>query len=134
MKKNKNNDIMKDDEVLRIQAFEDGNKKVSKWEFRPITALSISWMQRNSVFSDKHDLIWKAAAFAFLHSAPFSEIRKCVNTNSNFLDMVDVWIEKNIVHHSEIEEIADLMNDGFAMYTASVSSSNNKETGSGLGN
>ena len=136
MKKNKNEEVMKDDEVLRIQSFTDGNKVVSRWEFRPVTALTISWMQRNSIFTDKHDLIWKSSAFAFLHSAPFSEIRKCVNDESDFIDAVDCWIEKNLKHHSEIEEIGKSMNEAFAMYMASTSvlSSNDSGSGSGSGN
>lgn len=134
MKKNNNNELLKDDEVLRVQAFEDGNKKVSRWEFRPVTALSVSWMQRNSVFDDKHDLIWKASAFAFLHSAPFSEIRECVNNKLDFTDAVDVWIESNIIHHSEIEEIGNAMNNAFEMYMAATSVPANSKTGSGSGN
>jgi hypothetical protein len=130
MKKNKDNDLLTDDEIIRVQAFEDGNKKVSKWELRPITALSVSWMQRNNVFNDDKDMIWKAGAFAFLHSAPFEEIRGCVKTKDDFIDAVDCWIEENVVHHSEIEGIIFEMNHAFSIYTTSHSTQSKAQKGS----
>lgn len=121
MKKTKqNNELVKDDEVLRMQGVEDGKKGVHKWNFRPITALTISWIQRNQVFSDTNDMIWKVSAFAFLHCAPYSEIRRVVNDRQSFTDAVDVWIEKNISHHDEIKVIADVMNSSFEKYSSSI--------------
>jgi len=130
MKKNKDNDLLTDDEIIRVQAFEDGNKKVSKWELRPITALSVSWMQRNNVFNDDKDMIWKAGAFAFLHSAPFEDIRGCVKDKADFIDAVDCWIEENVVHHSEIEGIIFEMNHAFSIYTTSHSTQSKTQKGS----
>ena len=121
MKKNKQtSEMIKDDEVARFQGIEDGKKKLHKWIFRPITALTISWIQRNHIFAEEHDLIFKSAAFAFLHTAPYSEIRKVVNNKSAFVDAVDMWIEKNISHHDEISVIATEMNEAFDRYSSSV--------------
>ena len=104
MKKNKDNDLEKDDEIIRIQAMEDGPKIVNGRILRPITALTISWMQRNEVFSGTMDLVWKSAAFAYLHSEPYSAIRSVVNDRSAFINAVDSWIENNMIHHLEISE------------------------------
>ena len=129
MKKNKNEatELKRDDEEIRMQAMGDGKKKLHRWNFRPITALTISWIQRNEVFSDKHDLIWKSAAYAFLHCQPFAEIRRVVNDPDAFRDAVDCWIEKNIMHHNEIEAIAAEMNSAFDLYSSSVFTSSDAE-------
>jgi hypothetical protein len=133
-KTKKNNELEKDDEVLRMQGTEDGKKGVHKWTFRPITALTISWIQRNQVFSESTDMIWRVSAYAFLHSAPYSEIRRVVNDRQSFIDAVDIWIEKNIVHHDEIQIIANEMNSAFSRYSSSVFLSNNGEEGNSSGN
>jgi hypothetical protein len=131
MKKNKqeNSELVKDDEVLRMQGVEDGKKGVHKWAFRPITALTISWIQRNRVFAEDNDMIWKVSAYAFLHTAAYSEIRRVVNDKDAFVDAVDVWIEKNIVHHDEIKAISEEMNSAFSRYSSSIFTS-----GDGSGN
>ena len=131
MKKNKDTDLQKDDEILRIQAMEDGPKIVNGRTLRPITALTISWMQRNEVFSGNMDLIWKSAAFAYLHSEPYSAIRSVVNDKESFVNAVDSWIEKNMIHHLEISAMTDAMNAAFELYNASATES---KTGTGSGN
>ena len=131
MKKNKDNELQKDDEILRIQAMEDGPKIVNGRTLRPITALTISWMQRNEVFSGNMDLIWKSAAFAYLHSEPYSAIRSVVNDKESFVNAVDSWIEKNMIHHLEISAMTDAMNAAFELYNASATES---KAGSGSGN
>lgn len=131
MKKNKDNDLVKDDEILRIQAMEDGPKKVNGRILRPITALTISWMQRNEIFSGNMDLVWKAAAFAFLHSEPTSTIRSVVNDRDTFVNAVDSWIEKNMAHHLEVGSMSDAMNSAFELYNASATES---KAGSGSPN
>ena len=131
MKKNKDNELVKDDEILRIQAMEDGPKIVNGRTLRPITALTISWMQRNEVFSGNMDLIWKSAAFAYLHSEPYSAIRSVVNDKESFVNAVDSWIEKNMIHHLEISAMTDAMNAAFELYNASATES---KAGSGSGN
>ena len=121
--KNKNTDmeLEKDDEILREESMTDGVKKVMGLEMRPITALSVSWMQRNEIFSDTKDMIWKTAAFAFLHSAPYPTIRESVNDKSAFVDAVDAWIEKNLNHHLQSAELAAEMNEAFTRYMAAAS-------------
>lgn len=130
-KKNPNIELAKDDEILREEGMAEGPIQVAGIELRPITALSISWMQRNEVFSESKDMIWKTAAFAFLHSAPFTKIRQVVNDRSGFIDAVDCWIEANISHHRSMAEIANAMNAAFERYSASASESSK---GSGSGN
>ena len=120
-RKNQNIELAKDDEILREEGMAEGAAKAAGIDLRPITALSVSWMQRNEVFSDTKDLIWKTCAFAYLHSAPFTEIRSSVNDKSAFIDAVDCWIEKNISHHLETGEIASAMNAAFQRYSASAS-------------
>ena len=131
MKKIKDNELEKDDEILRIQAMEDGPKIVNGRTLRPITALTISWMQRNEVFSGTMDLVWKSAAFAYLHSEPYSAIRSVVNDRSAFINAVDSWIENNMIHHLEISAMTDAMNAAFELYNASATES---KAGSGSGN
>jgi hypothetical protein len=104
--------LEKDDEILRIQAMEDGPKKVNGRILRPITALTISWMQRNEVFSGEMDPVWKAAAFTFLHSEPMSTIRGAVNDRAIFINAVDSWIEKNMKHHHETSQPGESSGSG----------------------
>ena len=130
--KNQNNELIKDDEILREEAMSDGPMLVSGLELRPITALSVSWMQRNNIFSDNMDLIWKSAAFAYLHSTPLAEIRAVVNNRAEFTDAVDSWIQKHIVHHNEISEITEVMNVAFKRYQSGISEPTKK--GSATGN
>ena len=125
----------KDDEILREEGMTDGTKTILGIDFRPVTALSVSWMHRNEIFSDKKDLIWKSAAFAFLHSAPFPVIRSVVNDKDLFMDAVDMWIEKNIAHHAALDAVGVAMNDGFKAYAASASHPvGNGQKGSASGN
>jgi hypothetical protein len=120
-KKPQNIELVKDDEILREEGMADGPMNVAGIELRPITALSVSWMQRNEVFSDAKDLIWKTCAFAILHSAPKSEIRAVVNDKESFAEAVDEWIDNNISHHLETGGIAKEMNAAFERYSACAS-------------
>jgi hypothetical protein len=99
----------------------DGNKLVAEREYRPVTALTVSWMQRNDVFNDKKDMIWRASAFAFLHSEPLPAIRAVVNEREDFSNAVDSWIEKNITHHLSVVEMSKAMNSAFDLYMSAAS-------------
>jgi hypothetical protein len=132
-KKNQNIELVKDDEILREEGMADGPLKINGLELRPITALSISWMQRNEVFSDAKDLIWKSAAFAFLHCESTAIIRGVVNDRELFANAVDSWIEDNISHHLQMGEISVAMNAAFQRYAASASEIVGAK-GSGAGN
>ena len=130
--KKNNNELEKDDEILREESMTDGPMTISGLVLRPITALSVSWMQRNNIFSDNMDLIWKSAAFAYLHSTPFTEVRSVVNNRAEFTDAVDSWIQKHIVHHNEISEITEVMNIAFKRYQSGISEPTKR--GSATGN
>lgn len=120
MKKTKQNQLIKDDEILRIEGATENKREFHKWEFRPITALTVSWMQRNDIFGDKFDLIWKSGAYAFLHSAPFTKIRPVVNDRELFSEAVDLWISENLIHHNEIAMISEDMNEAFKRYSSAL--------------
>ena len=132
-KKPANIELVKDDEILREEGIADGPTNVAGIEMRPITALSVSWMQRNDVFSDEKDLIWKTCAYAYLHSAPKADIRSVVNDKAAFAEAVDEWIDENISHHLQTGEIASSMNAAFQRYSASASEILGAK-GSGSGN
>lgn len=119
--KTKKTELLKDDELLREEAACEGPIQIGGLELRPITALSLSWMQRNKVFSEEKDTIWKSAAFVFLHSAPFAAIRSVVNSTSDFIDAVDIWIEANMKHHDQLLKYNEAMKDSFDRYMASAS-------------
>ena len=122
--------LEKDDEILRVQAMEDGPKIVNGRILRPITVLTISWMQRNEVFSGEMDPVWKAAAFTFLHSEPMSTIRGAVNDRAIFINAVDSWIEKNMTHHHETASMSDEMSKAFDLYNSASPAS---QPGEGAG-
>ena len=127
--KNQNTDNEIDDDELRIQGITEGPKHVAGRDLRPITALTISWMQRNRFFDPDKDNIWKAAAFMFLHSEPSTKIRGVVNDRSAFLDAVDVWIEKNIADKQTVRAMSTDMEQAFNLYMAATSHSEGIESG-----
>lgn len=104
----------------------DGPRKVGKLTLRPMTALSLSWLQRNHVFDDEvGDTMSKTAAFVFLHTQPKPTIRAVVNDRNAFLDAVDDWMENNIPHHRDLEPYTELMSEAMSTYMAAVSTSAN---------
>jgi hypothetical protein len=120
-KKPENIELMKDDEVLREEGMTDGPRAVGSVTLRPITAASMSYMQRNHVFSEEGDVMQKTAAFVFIHSAPKDQLRAVVNERSAFWNAVDDWLEENINHHSELEVYSAAMTEAFDVYAASKS-------------
>lgn len=132
MAKNKNIELLKDDELTREKGFTEGPKQVSKFELRPVTALSLSWLQRNKVFDGEFgDNMQRTAAFAFLHHADKLEIRSVVNNPSDFLDAVDDWIDEHITHHSELEPVAAAMSEALETYMAATTTAAIPSTGGG---
>ena len=127
--KNTDTDLLTDDEELRIAGITDGPRLIAGRELRPITALTISWMQRNKFFDPDKDNIWKAAAFMFLHSEPFTKIRAVVNDRSAFLDAVDIWIEKNIPDQQTVRAMATDMEQAFNLYMAATSQTESQASG-----
>lgn len=128
-------DLKTDDEALRDQGMTDGTKAMPslKLKLRPLTALSLSWMQRNGLFDDG-DMVQKTAAFSYLHSADKTDIRAVVNDKAKFLDAVDEWIDENIQHHRQLEPIAEEMNKALMQYMAAVSSGGSPYKGDGSKN
>jgi hypothetical protein len=125
-------EMLTDDEALRTTAMADGPRQVGKFTLRPMTALTVSWAQRNEVFTEKKDMVFNVAAFMFLHTEPLPKLRAVVNNRAAFIEAVDAWIEKNIRHHLEIAELSRAMNESYQLYTASASTAEN--AGSAAGN
>ena len=129
-KKNTPDDLVLDDEVTREIGFTDGPKRVSKFTLRPLTVVSLSWLQRNRVLDDASgDMMQKTAAYAFLHSADKALIRGVVNHRADFLDAVDEWMEEHITHHSELEPLSAEMNAAFDCYMAASTKAAYPSTG-----
>ena len=123
-------ELLKDDELTREKGFTEGPKQVSKFELRPVTALSLSWLQRNKVFDGEFgDNMQRTAAFAFLHHADKLEIRSVVNDPRDFLDAVDDWIDEHITHHSELEPVATAMSEALESYMAATTTAAIPSTG-----
>jgi hypothetical protein len=119
-----NEELMTDDELLREIGMTDGPKSVSRFKLRPITALSLSWMQRNNMFEESFgDMLQKTAAFAYLHSEDKQKIRSVVNDRLPFLSAVDDWMDQNVSHHSELEPLSDEMNKSFDRYMSAITKS-----------
>ena len=120
-------ELMTDDEAMREIAMTDGPKKVSKFKLRPITAVSLSWMQRNQILDDDStsDLLQRTAAFAYLHTADKSDIRAVVNDKQGFLSAVDEWMDANIKHHSELDDVSKEMSAAFEAYVAATTTASN---------
>jgi hypothetical protein len=121
-----NDELKTDDAILREIGMTEGPRKVSRFKLRPVTALSLSWMQRNNLFDDEcGDKLMKTAAFAFLHCEDKSKIRSVVNDRLPFLGAVDEWMDENIKHHSELEPVSQEMTDALDRYMASVTTAAN---------
>jgi len=128
--KHTDEDLTTDDELMREQGMASGPVKKGRFTLRPMTALSLSWLQRNRVFDDGYgDMLQKTAAYAFLHTEPKEEIRAVVNDRTAFLDAVDEWIEKHIAHHTELEPISVEMNAAMDSYMAATTTAANPSPG-----
>jgi hypothetical protein len=114
-------ELLTDDEALREQGMTEGNKNISGITIRPMTALSLSWLQRNNIFDDEGDSMQKTAAFVFLHSEPREVIRSVVNNRAAFLDAVDDWLDEKFPHHTQLLPYTELMTDAMNVYLASSS-------------
>ena len=115
-----------DDEALRHDGMTDGKKKKGKFVLRPMTGLSLSWLQRNHVFDDDFgDPTSKTAAFVYLHSEDKETIRSVVNNKAEFLNAVDDWIEKHVPYHTGLNQYVEVMNDSMNTYLAASSTALN---------
>jgi hypothetical protein len=114
-------DLTTDDEALRETALTSGPQKCARWEIRPTAALEISWMQRNKILTPDMDVLWRAAGFAFLHSAPKATVRAVVNEFARFASAVDDWMDKNAPTAQEIADLQRLAVERTNQYFASFS-------------
>jgi hypothetical protein len=118
---------MTDDEAMREAGMTSGPKRKSKFVLRPMTALSLSWLQRNRVFEDDGgDMMQKTAAYAFLHTEPKEDIRAVVNNRQSFMDAVDQWLEKHITYHNELEPLSAEMSEAMDLYLVANTTAANK--------
>lgn len=117
------NDLETDDEALRIVAMTGGEQATKAGpKLRATAALEISWMQRNGVLEPVMDIIWRACAFAFIHSEDKAKVRSVANDKDGFQDAVDEWMEKTNPNADQIKEYSDLMNVRLQEWFASASS------------
>jgi hypothetical protein len=114
-------ELLTDDEALREQGMTEGDKKISGITIRPMTALSLSWLQRNNIFDDEGDSMQKTAAFVYLHSEPRDVIRSVVNNRTAFLNAVDDWLDEKFPHHNQLLPYTELMTEAMNVYLASSS-------------
>jgi hypothetical protein len=120
-KKPVNIELAKDDEILREEGMTDGSATIlGGIELRPVTATTVSFMNRNSVLSEK-DMIWRASAFAFIHSEPLAKVRAVINDPDDFARAVDDWTEAHIKHHSESLKIIEFIEKAFDRYNSAAS-------------
>ena len=118
---------MTDDEAMREAGMTAGPKRKSNFVLRPMTALSLSWLQRNHVFEDDGgDMMQKTAAYAFLHTEPKEDIRAVVNNRQSCLDAVDQWLEKHITYHNELEPLSAEMSEAMDLYLVANTTAANK--------
>jgi hypothetical protein len=128
MAKNKNIELLKDDESLREQGMTSGPAAAGRWELRPTAATEVSWMQRNKLLEPAMDILWRASAFAYLHSTPRPEIRKVVNDHDAFVEAVDRWMDKNDPDATEIKQLISAMNTRIEEWFASSNESPDAST------
>ena len=118
---------MTDDEAMREAGMTAGPKRKSNFVLRPMTALSLSWLQRNRVFEDDGgDMMQKTAAYAFLHTEPKEDIRAVVNNRQSFLDAVDQWLEKHFTYHNELEPLSAEMSEAMDLYLVANTTASHK--------
>ena len=113
--------LERDDEILREQGMTSGESLAGRWTLRPTAATEVSWMQRNKVMEPIMDILWRAAAFASIHSELKPKVRAVVNDRSDFVEAVDKWMESNNPNASEIKTLAAAMNDRIEEWFSSSS-------------
>jgi hypothetical protein len=133
-KKNEDNEMLKDDEVLREIGMTDGPRIVGGLEMRPITALSMSWIRRMNIFTDDTlDELIRTAAFAYLHTEEKEKIRCVIWNRDQFYNAVDEWLDEHAPkHHSALEPFADAMAQAIELYSASESKAQHPSPGDAL--
>lgn len=121
MSKTKIELLERDDEVLRERGMTSGEAKAGRWTLRPTAATEVSWMQRNKVLEPVMDILWRAAAFAFIHAENKSTVRECVNDPDGFIAAVDAWMDKHNPTADDIKTLSAAMNDRIQEWFSSSS-------------
>jgi len=121
MSKNKIELLERDDEVLRERGMTSGEAKTGRWTLRPTAATEVSWMQRNKVLEPVMDVLWRAAAFAFIHGESKATVRESVNDPDGFTAAVDAWMDKHNPTAEEIKVLSAAMNDRIQEWFSSSS-------------
>jgi hypothetical protein len=128
--KQETEDLTTDDELTREAGMTAGSVKKGRFTLRPMTPVSLSWLQRNRVFDDDYgDMLQKTAAYAFLHTEPKDEIRAVVHDRVAFLNAVDDWMEENLQHHTELSPVSDEMERAVEHYMAATTTAANPSPG-----
>ena len=123
--------LERDDEVLRERGMTSGETKAGRWTLRPTAATEVSWMQRNKVLEPVMDILWRAAAFAFIHAEPKTVVRACVNDSEEFVDAVDRWMDQFNPSADEIKTLSAAMNTRIEEWFSSSSELSGSGQGSG---
>jgi hypothetical protein len=120
MKKTKENqDLETDDEALREAGMTTGPVKLAGMTLRPVSILSMSWINRRGLFSeDFSEPVQQVSAFVYLHAAPEDEILDVVNDHSAFMRAVDKWMPQHFSHHEELFPFSSSMEKSINEYRA----------------
>jgi len=121
MSKNKTEGLERDDEVLRERGMTSGEAKAGRWNLRVTAATEVSWMQRNKVMEPVMDILWRAAAFAFIHSENKAAVRECINDPDGFVAAVDTWMDQHNPTAEDIKILSAAMNDRIQEWFSSSS-------------
>ena len=134
MSKNKIEVLERDDEVLRNNGMTSGTQKCRRWDIRPTCAPEVSYMQDNGIIDGENGLgsVWRNSAFAFIHSAPKSEVLSCVRNRDAFVARVDKWMEENNPKGDDIKALSSLFSGRLEEWFSS--SSEVAESGPSSGN
>lgn len=134
MKPKKNIELLTDDEILSNGATKQ-SEQVLNFKLRPITIRTLSQMKRNGILdSENSDVFQKTAAFGFLHSADKEDIDAVVSNKDKFLVAVDDWMDEKFSNHSQMEPLAEAMNQAFEEYSTAASSGETPYKGNGSKN
>ena len=123
-----NDELMTDDEALRIAGMTDGPRNVGKFKLRPLCAETLAWAQTVGIFEDDIGNMHRRAGYAMLHTLPPAEILSLVFKKEQFWMRVSKWIADEITHHSQLTIYDDEMNDAYERYDAAVTTAANANT------
>ena len=115
-----NDEMKKDDEILRECGLLERERKIDDMIVRPITGASFMWILNKEIFSSENNKVEQIAQFLFLHCASIDQILDVVYGASNFKKEVIKWISQTSLneHHSRILAFEPLVDEAWAKYSA----------------